>query len=612
MVGLYLSASFAADEMTLRSAAAFARAPASCGVFRHTEWRPRGPSGEGVAVGLLADGLGLDDPTVEVYVELLSEEGFPYRLITPAEVEAASSAHLGEKLWAVIIPEGAAAIGGRAAEQIRQWVERYGGKLMFVYDGGWCGSEEQGRFLLKLAGLDTRLEGGVFLGPWILPGGSALRSYFDPGVTAGDRLAVPGYPPIQSYHYPVALADPEVEELLSTSRDASSANVPVVTLRRFAGDGAVMFVNSPVGRQKVEANDDLLARVPLKFFLIEIARVPRLIAAPQGEGGIVLNLHLCARRSVVLVRKLLAAHLFTTELPLTVSVTAGPHQFLPGDRLGTDAARRGRKALEDLARYGSLGSQGGWAHGQWAYLFSHLSAGRKEKMVARNWQVMSALKGRPVTEYAAPNGRHEDRINDYLAALGVKGEAFPAAFNSPPTHPWFSRRVDARLWLFGYTSTADGSCLENMLARHRNPEEVVQEVRGQVIEQAIKRREIRLFYFHPDSVAKHPEILRGLNACLLEEIGAGRLTVRTMEEYCDFLERHQQVQFRFRRERRGLLVEAWSPRDLQEMTFALPVDARARPRPLRGEWRFRVEGGWLLATVAGPGREASLYLGDVR
>lgn len=128
-----------------------------------------------------------------------------------------------------------------------------------------------------------------------------------------------------------------------------------------------MFVNSPIGRLKAEANDDFAARVPVKFFLIEIARVPRLIAAPLGEGGLVLNLHICARQSVGLVRKLLEARLFHTDLPLTISVTAGPDQLFPGDRLGADAAGRGRRVLEDLARYGSLGSQGGWMHGLWGY-----------------------------------------------------------------------------------------------------------------------------------------------------------------------------------------------------------------------------------------------------
>lgn len=611
LLGIYLAVSLVADEAALRWAAAPAERSVSRGVPGYSSRSWRGQTSVGVVVGLLVDGLAPDDPTVQVYSELLSEEGFPYRLVTRAEIGAASPARLGEKFWAFILPEGAAAIEGRAGEHMGQWVEHYGGKLMFVYDGGWRAGREQGGFLLKLAGLKATSKREAFVGPWILPNNSPLRSCFDPGLIAGDRLAIPGYPPVHSYHYSVAIGGAEVKELVSTKGPAET-DVPVITLRRFPGGGAVMFVNAPVGRQKIEANDDFAARVPLKFFLLEIARVPRLIAAPLGEGGMVLNLHICARRSVILLRKLLAAHIFAADLPLTISVTAGPHLLLPGDREGADAAGRGRGVLEDLTRYGSLGSQGGWMHGLWGYFFSYLPERQKEKMVVKNWQVMSALKGKPVTEYAAPNGRHDQKVNDYLAALEVKGEAFPAAFNSPPTRPWFAGQMDARLWLFGYTSTADGSCPEDMLARGRTPEEVAREVREQVIDQAIKRREVRLFYFHPDSLAKHPEILRELNAYLVREKEAGRLTVRTMEEYCDFLDRHRQVRFMLERDGRGLLVEAWSPLDLREMTFAPPLDGRSEPRPISGEWRFRVDRGWLLATVVGPDRRASLYLEDTR
>lgn len=603
-LALYLTVCIVSGEAALRPAAALPRPPE--GVPGYSGRSPREPVSRGMAVGLLAAGLDPDGPTVQVYRELLSEEGFPYRLVTLAEIGTTSPVRLKEELLALILPEGASAIEGPAVEHVGQWVEDYGGKLMFVYDGGWRAGQRQGNPLLQLAGLDTTRE--PFVGPWILPSNSPLRSSFDPGLLVGDCLQVPGYPPVQSYHYPVTIQEATVEELAFTRGPAATGYVPVITLRRFGGGGAVVFVNAPVGRQKIAVNDDFLIRVPLKFFLIEVARVPRLVAAPRGEGGIVLNLHVCARRSVVLLRKLLAAHLFTTQLPLTVSVTAGPDQLLFGDRLGADALGRGRAVLAALAKYGSLGSQGGWMHGLWGYFFSYLPEGQREKLVSKNWQVMSALKGRPVTEYAAPNGRHDQRVNDYLAALRVRGEAFPAAFNSPPTHPWFSGRMDTRLWLFGYTSTADGSCPENMLARGMAPGEVAREIREQVIDQAIRRREIRLFYFHPDSLAKYPQILRELNAYLLKEKEAGRLTVRTMEEYCDFLDRHQQVRFTLQREGQGLLVEAWTPLDLREMTFAFPLNARARPRPLRGEWRFRVEGEWLLATVVGPGRKASLYL----
>lgn len=576
---------------------------------------------EGRAVGIVTDGLSLDGETITVYRELLSEEGFPYRLVNLSLLKSLSAAELEEKFWVLVFPEGSLLPPNPAfCQAFKEWVQDKNGKILLIYNGGSISSSlplpketpKQGAnsFLLALAGLGRKPKAPSlsFAGFWFVPSTSVLNAAYDPGVLDQGKLRVPGYPPAQSEHLYLNKKTPDVQELAFT-HTSGKEEIPLVTLRYFPRGGAVFFVNARLGYLKAFANDDFLARVPLKFFLIDVARVPRLVATPLGSGGLVLNLHLCARRSIKYAKELRARGLFSTELPLTISVTAGPDILVPGDRLGVDATGRSKVFLQELAHYGSLGSQGGWRHTQWGLFFEYLSEAERQRLIRYNWKAMSKISPQPVLEYAAPNGRHSRSINNYLAELGYRAEAFPAAFNSPPTRPWFTGQLDHRLWLFGYSGTKFGTCPEDMLKAGRTPAQIVEDVKGEIIDQAIKRREIRLFYTHPDSLARYPEIGTYLKHYLFGKKAAGLLTVRTMGQYASFLDRHQAARFAVYPLKRSLRLEVSSPLSLEELTFALPFEnSHFVARGQGATWVLKRDGPWLYATILNESKAASLTL----
>lgn len=553
-------------------------------------------------MGVLADGLAEQGPVATAYRELLSEEGVPYRMVRAQELLRLSPEGLARTFWALIVPEGARPpLPPALAERLARWVQGRHGYLLLVYDGGLGAGAQP---LDDLLGV--RRVGRVVRGPWLLPASSPLTQAFDPALRDGGLLHMPGYPPLISEHLAVGWTARDVEVLASTPV-ISSHEVPVFTLRRYPGGGAVAWLNAPAGGHKVRANDDAPFRVPLRFFLVDVARVPRLVAAPYGIGGLVLNLHLCSRLSLRYARRLAAVGLFTPELPMSFSLAAGPDFLFPGDHLGVDVRGRDAPFLYRLAAYGSLGAQGGWRHGEWGYLFDRLSPEEKWRLIWWNWAAVSQLARRSAVEYAAPNGRHDRLVHRYLAALGYRAVAFPAAFNSPPTRAWFDGVPGGNLWLFGYSATRYGLSPEEMVSRGRPPGAIADDIRDEVIRQAVARREIRLVYLHPDVASRHPDLLRKLADTLREERRKGHITVMTMRDYAEFLDRHQAAQLAVWSEPDGLRAELSSRLSLRALSLALPVPGGVASVETWGaRWQVRREGDWLYATVLDDAFAASL------
>ncbi|MDN5346649.1 MAG: hypothetical protein PWP65_213 [Clostridia bacterium] len=569
-------------------------------------------SKDAITIGLITDTFN-PRPQQLAYIEILAEEGFPFKLVSLKELASLSTDEIIGRFWALIFPEGLDLTNlAYIRKKLKNWIESRGGKILVIFDGSEQGEAGE---LIALAGLKFINHDGrpvVFAAPWIIPPASPLMRVIDPGVVNQNQIQVPGYSPYQSPHLYIETASEGVQ-LLATTISPQGKIIPLITAYTYPGNGAAFFINSPLGYLKATSNDDFLLRTILKYFLIDLARVPRLISAPRGIGGLVLNLHICAKPSLRFTKELLDSHAFTPDLPMSVCASAGPDNLIKGDRQGVDAAGKGKSILKKLEKYGSLGAHGGWNHAYWGLFFDKIPENEKQQLIDQNIATIAQISAKPVTEYAAPNGRHSPQINDYLARWGIEATAFPAAFNSPPTRAWFNERPDLRFWHFGYTSTRYGNCPENMLSAGCQPPQIVQAIREEVIDTAIKRREIRLFYTHADSLSRHPEIWEGIKNYLLEQKKAGRLTVRTMSDYASFLNRHQAVTFVFRRMDKGYELEATSPLSLRELTFALPIKENEYSIEAdRNTWEFSQEKTWVYATIVKDVHQIKLRLRDGR
>jgi len=342
---------------------------------------------------------------------------------------------------------------------------------------------------------------------------------------------------------------------------------------------------------------DFVLRPLLKYFLLELVGLPRLVASPGGTGGLVVAIHLCSGAYFRDLDRILAWRLLSGDIPFSFYVTAGPDNDRPGDKRGVDVLnpKKGRRYVEALEQYGSIGAHGGWCHNYWAYHYRELTDEEKKAYIDWNYQALAEVTGRPVTDYAAPGGAHDPKVNNYLAALGTKAASVPVAFNSPPTHAWFNGQPENRFWFFGYTGTTYGTAFENMLAGGRKPAQIEEDIR-QLLDFLAEKREIRLLYFHPVSLARHPEMWRSIQSYLLKQVEEGNLTVRTMNDFAAFLTRHEKVRFSIRKARRGYYLTASSPDSLKEMTFALPVDKYNHLKNVAG-LKVKEKNGWAYATI---------------
>lgn len=555
-------------------------------------------------VGLVYEKKGEKTPAWRVWQQLLREGGIPFEAIPTEELSRLSPREIGRRFQALLLPdEIATQLPKPLLTKLKQYVLTASGKLLLVFDAG--SRDEGGTIyardpLADLTGVERHLSTGPVEGGWYIAADSPLRPYFDDGVIFDGRLGVYSLPPIvdQGYFTSVGMA-----EVLATDGPVQSHSSPEPTVRVahriHPGGGQVILINGRLARQKYVNNNDLIAKVPLKFFLREIAQVPYLVPAPRGKGTMVINLHVCSGAYFEDLDRLFYHGDLPTCFPLSIHITAGPDTNRLGDGTGVDVRnpKRGLPYVRLLANYGRIGSHGGWIHNYFALSYNKLSYETKKEFIDRNFAALQEVTGQKITEYAAPGGAHSEEINDFLANWGVRAAAYPVSFNAPPTHAWTRRGPEERFWHFGYTGTRYGTCFENMLAEKRPPAQIVQDT-FRVIDEVLDRREIRLFYFHPISIARHPEMWRPIRRRLEEEVTRGRLIIRTMTDLADFLDRHQETSFTVGESKEGYQILARSPQNLAELTFALPLHG-GHLEPVQG-LELHEEGGWAYLTITPP------------
>ncbi len=567
---------------------------------------------------LVFQGNRADSHVLAAYQQILAEEGFAYELVPAAALLNYSAKKLKERYVALILPEE---INQNIPPPVVHLLERYvldaGGKILLGADAGAIDGEgarrAQGLFA-ALAGLQygwpkaggevKEPAGNRYEGTLLIPEGSPLRKYFDPVLFDRDALKVFDCPPVKDAYFPIANAGANV--LAYTDRQPPEN--ACVLQKNYAGGGVVLSVNGSPGALKARENVDFVLRPLLKYFLLELVGQPRLVASPGGTAGLVLAVHVCSGAYFRDLDRILAWKLFSQEIPFSFFVTAGPDNDRPGDKRGVDVCnpKKGRRYVEALSRYGSVGAHGGWHHNYWAYHYNELSAEEKKEYIDWNYQALQEVTGRPVTDYAAPGGRHDPEINDFLAAWGTKAVSAPLAFHSPPTRAWFNGRQEKRFWLFGYTGTTYGTAFENMLAGGRKPEQIVADI-CKLIDALVEKREIRLLYFHPVSIARHPQMWRAIQSYILQQVEEGNLSVRTMSDFAGFLARHEKVRFSIRKNERGYLVAASCPDSLKEMTFALPLEQNTRLKNAAG-LKIKEKNGWTYVTILKDTRQVKLQL----
>nr|MDQ3057749.1 polysaccharide deacetylase family protein [Pseudomonadota bacterium] len=374
-----------------------------------------------------------------------------------------------------------------------------------------------------------------------------------------------------------------------------------------SGKGQVLFVNLPLGYLKLRS-DGMLLHGFLSWFGEEICGLPRLLAVPDGIGGLVLNWHIDSNASLAPLKMLQSETTMFSHGPYSVHFTAGPDTYKVGDRSGLDLEHN----LESqawvrlfAAKGNAIGSHGGWAHNIFAASLNDHNGAEFAPWIARNDAALEALTGQPVTEYSSPEGRHPQWVTDWLQDHGILGYYFTGDTGMAPTRTYRDgKRSDRTTWAFPLVPYGRVASFEDAAEAGVSQAEIgrwLVDLAGFV---AVDRS-VRLFYFHPPGGVDYPRSVQSL----LDAVDARGNAFRwyTISGLSTFLNRRENTRWSFDDDRNGWLMSAHNPAGLADLAWHVPASSYSGVSARDGDLAIvAVEDGWLVRVQAG--QSASVHL----
>jgi hypothetical protein len=529
------------------------------------------------AIGvLLVTGEGGDASVREAWERSLVEAGIPHRWMS-----ADDAALLERPQWVgtypvVILPDR---LARAIPEALESMLDRYvvdGGTLVVVDDAGTRranGSYRVDALFAPLLGVHylryQRLRAHAFgRGSIAFTSEVAARRWHVPygKLDLQRRLSTYHYGAV---NYPLAAtrADPGVRV------DATSPLGPVLT-ERTVGRGHAVYVDPPLGYLRAQG-DGFLQRALLDSIVFDQAAVPHVVAAEGGVGGVVINWHIDSNNEWTGIPNLIRSHLVRPDLRFNWDVTAGPDLDKPGDGMGFDACGAGKKYLLQIARYGSIGSHGGWLHNGFAYgIEQHrLNAYQIRFLVARNNECLSSVLHHPIVDYAAPDGAHpQPMMTDILASLGIRAYYGTGDTGMPAELPFFhGSSVSSSVWAFPIEPLRRFASIAEMRRGLVDPAEVERWLDA-VVDASERDRADYLVYSHSYDMEAHQYVppMSAVFDRLERDQRAGRVRVVTMGDASAFLRRMVKVEMHFARGGDGYAVHLAQPEGLRGIAFAVP------------------------------------------
>jgi hypothetical protein len=374
--------------------------------------------------------------------------------------------------------------------------------------------------------------------------------------------------------------------------DAAAGKSPILSVRRI-GRGRVAYIGLPLGY--LRTHSDAFPMTMLISYLTRFDDLPHLVAAPDGIGELIVDIHIDSSNEFVGIPNLRHNDLLRHDVPMEFDVTAGPDLDRIGDKLGFNACGRGKPYLQSLMPYGRIGSHGGWAHNLFA---KDLAAGdysfdQIRSLVARNDACLQSITHVPVLSYAAPVGVHPQPLMTHvLDSLGILGYYYTGDTGAPVERPFYDgTQVSTKSWAFPVMPLGDVASVAEMRRAHISPARVEQWL-DQTAAYAANQRGIYLFYSHSYDF-EYEGYAHAMNHFLnhVETMErAGRLRTGNMVQSAQFMDRFMATTASFTRGADGVHVQLYNPHGLRSIAFAVPtawIRANDLPPELRrtGEQR---------------------------
>lgn len=521
---------------------------------------------------------------LQAYESLLAEEGVPYKSVSFSSILSRDFDDLLKSNPVIIIPD---VVAQTLPGDVDLWLKNYlvnGGNVLIVYDGGT--KNRKGRYLEKAIfsdllgfnyGTYERLREKAYTKGFIKFKDAESADFFEipKGVLDKDNF-ICGYL-YGKLEFPIARIDMPEEasdkEIYAYAVTGEGEEYPALISTRF-GAGKLFYVNLPLGYLKAYV-DELPLREVLRTFLFKIIKVPHLVNTPGGKGGLIINWHIDSNPDWLSIPYMETHGFFRKDIENSFHVTAGDFLDEPGDGMGFDAAGEGEPLIKSLSEYGVFGSHGGWAHNWFA---KNLAEGKfgpqeEEEYIKKNNDSLQNILGYKIIEYSAPAGVHPQPVTtEILERLGFIAYYYTGDMGSAPNRTFVNgRMVSDKVIAFPVMPYRTAASLYEMKMNGVLSKEAEDWLRG-VVDYTIKNRTVRLIYSHPYNVPDYAKAFSNFLDYAEKEQGEGRIRIKSMSYFAQFLLRFLKTQYAFNLKDGGLEVNLNNGEGLDAITLAIPKD----------------------------------------
>jgi hypothetical protein len=553
---------------------------------------------------------------LQAYKSVLNEEGVPYQEVSAYMLPSLQIDQIIRTKPVIIFPDSVAQI---MPEDLAGWVKDYlrkGGNVAVVYDAGIRAAK--GHFLRRailsnITGINYITyhdfsEGAYTLGHIKVGGKESLDFFQVPPGKIDEGLLLGGYA-YGKLEYPVArnelIDDIPQNEIYASAVTQNGEIFPALVMRPFGG-GKVVYVNLPLGHLKAHS-DDLPMRSILRTFLFKVVKIPHLLNTYQGKGGLVINWHIDANPDWNSIPMMLEKHYLREGLQYSMHITAGDFRDEPRDGLGFDACGKGRPYVEMVARYGSIGSHGGWAHNWFSTNIAEKRFGESEiyEQIERNNECLTSLTGYPVNEYSAPNGIHPQPVaTRILEKLNIRAYYYTGDTGSTPNRTFIGgKMISGSVIAFPIMPFGKSASLQEMKRAGRTEEEVTNWL-FQTVDFVANNRTVRLVYSHPYDIYEYPLGLKLFLDYAEKLQNEGRLVVQSMGSYAEFLLRFLKTSASFELQNNTMVLHLKNPEGLDGVTAAIPK--QTCQKPLSADIHLQEDNDYYYLPIAGKDTEKLL------
>ena len=508
---------------------------------------------------------------LDVYGQVLKEEGVNFQLKTIDEI--LRSEKIDENLRGIILPDG---INQHVYFDLYFFIEKClkrGINVFLVFDVGI--KDRNRRYLEKsvfsnLLGINSSTY-GIYKEETFLNDNVKI---LDPDFLGFPRFRLEKNK-ILAYLYKkkiyyvsrLQIINNDYTEIAKTE----NYNIPFIVIKNY-GKGKIYFVNTPLGYLKANS-DDLILRSNLITFIDKICGINRLANIENALPTVILNYHVDANSDWKAIEFLYNNGYFRKNIKSSYHITAGDFRDKEGDKLGFDACGKGRKYVDILSKYGSIGSHGGWAHNYYSYTLIYDSdkidiADFIERNIEMNNSCLESIVGYKIREYSAPNGVHPQPINTkILEKLGMICYYYVGDLGSAPNLTFYNNEmVSDRVLAFPVCPYKDIVSLGEMKKRNISGNEVFDFLKN-FVDYVQENQTVRLYYTHPYDVLEYPMEYKKFLDYLESKINAKLIQTQTMEEYTEFFFRFLKTEFDIEQNEDIIIIELNNPDSLRGISL---------------------------------------------